>query len=292
MPPSYDGLEFSDDERLADLKERPVLPGARPTGEYRDRELPGSMGMIPASIAQYLREYQVDGAAFLHKHFVYQTGGILGDDMGMVVQSRSNYMIGTDISKGIGKTIQVIAFLTAAFGKTGDERDAKRMRKMRRAGADWYPRVLIVCPGTLIDNWKTELQRWGFWRVDVYHGTTKESAMEIAKAGKLECMITTYATYRSSRSAINCVEWDCVIADECHIIKGHRSETTRAMNEVNALCRIGLTGTAIQNDYQELWVCSASIATSAYVLRDATDHAELDKSGPLWFQVDLEGHHQ
>ncbi|KAL9629179.1 MAG: hypothetical protein Q9164_006988, partial [Protoblastenia rupestris] len=56
-----------------------------------------------------------------------------------------------------------------------------------------------------------------------------------------------------NKDAINMVEWDCVIADECHQIKGRSSETTHAMNEVNALCRIGLTGTAIQNSYDELW---------------------------------------
>ena len=38
----------------------------------------------------------------------------------------------------------------------------------------------------------------------------------------------------------------CVVADECHVIKEKKSATTEAMNEVNALCRIGLTGTAIQ----------------------------------------------
>ena len=154
---------------------------------------------------------------------------------------------------GWGKTVQVIAFLTAAFGKTGDERDAKRMRKMRRAGNGWYPRVLIVCPGTLIENWKAELKRWGWWHVDVYHGDVKEGAIGAATAGRIEIMITTYATYRMNKSAINLVEWDCVVADECHIIKGRKSETTQAMNEVNALCRIGLTGTAIQNSYDELW---------------------------------------
>ena len=149
----------------------------------------------------------------------------------------------------------MIAFLAAAYGKTGDERDAKRMRKMRRAGTKWYPRVLIVCPGTLIENWKAELDRWGWWHVDVYHGPTKEAAIDAATTGRLEIMITTYATYRNSKSIINCIEWDCVIADECHQMKSRGSETTDAMNEVNALCRIGLTGTAIQNDYFELWVC-------------------------------------
>jgi SNF2 family DNA or RNA helicase len=234
LPPCYDDIEFSDDDRLGDLMERPDFPHATPSQPYADKQLP-TLGLIPAPIAQWLRDYQIEGTAFLHSLFVYQKGGILGDDM------------------GLGKTVQVIAFLTASFGKTGDERDAKRMRKMRRAGNGWYPRVLIVCPGTLIENWKAELKRWGWWHVDVYHGGVKEGAIDAAVAGRIEIMITTYATYRMNKSAINLVEWDCVVADECHIIKGRKSETTQAMNEVNALCRIGLTGTAIQNSYDELW---------------------------------------
>ena len=235
LPPSYKDIDFSDDERMKDLAERPNFPRGAPSAPWADKQLPKSLGLIPAPIAQWLRDYQVEGTAFLHAMFVYQTGGILGDDM------------------GLGKTVQVIAFLTAAFGKTGDERDAKRMRKMRRADAPWYPKALVVCPGTLIENWKDEFQRWGWWHVDTYHGSSKEAALEAAVKGRLEVMITTYSTYRLNKSAINMVEWDCVIADECHQIKGRSSEITQAMNEINALCRIGLTGTAIQNSYDELW---------------------------------------
>ena len=235
LPPKYDDVEFSDDERLEELAERPDFSRGRPAAPYKDIQLPRSLGLIPAPIAQWLRDYQVEGTAFLHALFVYQTGGILGDDM------------------GLGKTVQVIAFLTAVFGKTADERDAKRMRKMRRADAPWYPKALVVCPGTLIENWKDELKRWGWWHVDVYHGDAKEAALEAAAKGRLEIMITTYTTYRMNKSAINMVEWDVVIADECHQLKGRSSETTQSMNEINALCRIGLTGTAIQNSYDELW---------------------------------------
>ena len=235
LPPAYKNIDFSDDERLEEIVERPIFPLAKPSAPYRDVQLPKSLGLIPTSIAQWLRDYQVKGAEFLHQAFVYQTGCLLGDDM------------------GLGKTVQVIAFLTAAFGKTGDERDMKRMRKMRRARAPWYPRVLIICPGTLIENWKAELNRWGWWHVDVFHGDTKEAAIQGATSGRLEIMFTTYATYRMKKSEINMIDWDCAIADECHQIKGRKSETTQAMNEVNALCRIGLTGTAIQNNYDELW---------------------------------------
>ena len=235
LPPQFDDIEFSDDERLEHLQEKPVFPKAKASAPYKDIQLPYSLGLIPAPIAQWLRDYQVQGVSFLHKLFVYQTGGILGDDM------------------GLGKTVQVIAFLAAAFGKTGDERDAKRMRKMRRSGSAWYPRALVICPGTLIENWKAEFQRWGWWHVDVYHGDTKEGAIKAAATGRLEIMITTYTTYRLNKGVINMIEWDCVVADECHQIKGRTSETTQAMNEVNGLCRLGLTGTAIQNSYDELW---------------------------------------
>jgi len=241
LPPDYGDIYFSDDERAwarPKREERPVFDaksGIKPCRPYKAIELEYSAGIVPASIAQYLRDYQVEGVKFLHQRFVYQKGCILGDDM------------------GLGKTVQVAAFLTAAFGKTGDERDAKRMRKMRRAGDSWYPRVLIVCPGTLIQNWKNELNRWGWWHVDVFHGSGKEDVLQAAKSGRIEIMITTYTTYKKSEEVVNEIEWDCVVADECHCLKDRKSETTQSMNKVNSLCRIGLTGTAIQNKYEELW---------------------------------------
>ncbi|KAJ4396502.1 hypothetical protein N0V93_000721 [Gnomoniopsis smithogilvyi] len=236
LAPDYEGLYFSDDERdPEELEERPKFDNIEPCRPYKDIELEGSAGLIPASIAQYLRDYQIEGVKFLHEHFVFQTGAILGDDM------------------GLGKTVQVAAFLTAAFGKTGDERDAKRLRKVRRDSARWYPRVLIVCPGTLIANWKSELDRWGWWRVNTYHETGKDDALKAARSGAVEIMLTTYTTYTTNQAKINTVEWDAVVADECHCLKGRSSKVTQAMENINALCRIGLTGTAIQNKYEEFW---------------------------------------
>lgn len=238
LPPKYFDVHFDETRRLGDLEERPQFDeksGIKPSRPYEDIELPHSAGLIPASIARYLRDYQIEGVKFLHRKFVYQEGAILGDDM------------------GLGKTVQVAALLAAAFGKTGDERDDKRMRQMRRRPGRWYPKVLIICPGSLIMNWKQELTRWGWWHIDLFHGSTKDDVLGTARAGLLEVMITTYDTYKNSRSAINLVQWDAVIADECHRIKDKASQTTRAMMEVNALCRIGLTGTAIQNRYEELW---------------------------------------
>ncbi|KAH7025982.1 P-loop containing nucleoside triphosphate hydrolase protein, partial [Microdochium trichocladiopsis] len=238
LPPTYDDIYFSDDEMQ--LQEKPQFDkrsGIKPSHEYKDIVLEHSAGIIPASIAQYLRDYQIEGVRFLHHLFVYQRGGILGDDM------------------GLGKTVQVAAFLTAAFGKSGDNRDAKRMRKFRRYKdeCEWYPRALIICPGSLTQNWKNELDRWGWWAADLYHGAGKDDVLGSARAGRLEVMITTYVTYKNHYEQINRVDWDVVVADECHTIKESSAGVTVAMNQINALCRIGLTGTAIQNKYEEFW---------------------------------------
>ncbi|KAH7325884.1 SNF2 superfamily RAD26-like protein [Stachybotrys elegans] len=238
LPPDYTDIDLGHTGTLGDLEERPKFSdasGVKPSRPYKDIPLPKSAGLIPASIAQYLRDYQVEGVEFLHRKFVFQEGGILGDDM------------------GLGKTVQVAAFLAVAFGKTGDERDDKRMRQVRFCSGRWYPRILIICPGSLIMNWRNELNRWGWWHIDIFHGANKDDILGTARSGLLEIMITTYDTYKNSRSSVNMVQWDAVIADECHRLKDKYSETTKAMKEVNALCRIGLTGTAIQNRYEELY---------------------------------------
>jgi SNF2 family DNA or RNA helicase len=235
-PPSYNGIDVT----VPESEERPVLDKAiKPQREKKDIKLHESGGVIAAPIAQWLRDYQVEGVQFLHDKFVRQTGAILGDDM------------------GLGKTIQVIAFLTAAFGKTATKSDGKCMRQIRRYGKGrWYPRILIVCPGTLMQNWEDELAKWGWWEVYRYHGSNaadRKGVLGAASKGMLEIMITTYTTYRNHESEINTIDWDCVVADECHQIKAKDAEITKAMNKINALCRIGLTGTAIQNKYEELW---------------------------------------
>jgi len=71
------------------VAEKPNFPYMTPCRAYEDIVLPESHGVIPASIAQRLRDYQVEGARFMHKHYSLQQGCILGDDM------------------GLGKTIQV-----------------------------------------------------------------------------------------------------------------------------------------------------------------------------------------
>lgn len=141
---------------------------------------------IPATINRYLRDYQRDGVHFLYQHFSENTGAILGDDM------------------GLGKTVQVIAFIAAVLGKTGTKTDVfyqfmdgKRAGKQRDSICKVSGTFLIVSPGSVMYNWKEELETWGHFKMGLFHGNTKEDTLQRTLRGRLDVALTTYETMRN-----------------------------------------------------------------------------------------------
>lgn len=47
--------------------------------------------------------------------------------------------------------------------------------------------------------------------------------------------------------------WSCIIIDEVHRVKNEKSSTTQAFHTFPQRGRFGLTGTTIQNSYNEMW---------------------------------------
>ena len=52
---------------------------------------------------------------------------------------------------------------------------------------------------------------------------------------------------------LNRVRWDAVIVDEVHRLKEAKAKVTQALKRLKCRRRIGLTGTLLQNKYEELW---------------------------------------
>lgn len=93
-------------------------------------------------------------------------GGILADD------------------QGLGKTITTISLL---YSNPPED------------GGRW--KTLIVCPLSLVDQWKRELQTrvrpGNMKKILVYHGTNREKQAQ--KLKKFDIVLTTYGTLRSVR---------------------------------------------------------------------------------------------
>ncbi|KAJ3811975.1 P-loop containing nucleoside triphosphate hydrolase protein, partial [Lentinula aff. lateritia] len=183
-------------------------------------------------------------------------GGLLGDDMGLVIYLFS-------------KTVQVIAFLSAIMAKTGFESDEDRRRnhvrnlqnqsrwketkKLPPANGTW-PTCLIVAPSSVVHNWERELQTWGYFEFGVYTAPPKERAhvLKDFKLGRLDIVLTSFDIALKDIDLLDNLQWSCIFVDEVHRVKNLSSQISLALHRFECLRRFGLTGTAIQNSYDEL----------------------------------------
>ncbi|MEC4273860.1 SNF2-related protein [Adlercreutzia sp. R25] len=181
-------------------------------------------GRWEGALSDVLRPYQAAGARWIGALWAYGFGGILADEM------------------GLGKTLQVIAALAERYAQ----------------GAPDLP-SLILCPASLIYNWKAEFDRFApKLPVAVVAGTPAErrALREAASCGAEDpppILITSYDLLRQDAREWEEADLDVVVIDEAHYIKNHATRTTRAVKRLRARRRLALTGTPMENRLSELW---------------------------------------
>lgn len=197
---------------------------------------------VPASINRFLREYQREGIRFMFRAWKEKRGAILGDDM------------------GLGKTVQVIGFLSAIMSKTGKKQDLDRRIKAARAsriavGAranDTWPTCLVLCPQTVIGNWRKELETWGYFEVATF-GTGNSDPLASFRRGRLDLIVASHEYAIMRIDELKDLDFSCVFIDEAHKFKSSSTKGTKAMNQLRCPVRIAMSGTVIQNRYEEMW---------------------------------------
>lgn len=66
-------------------------------------------------------------------------------------------------------------------------------------------------------------------------------------------VITSFDLARRYIADLEDLAFTCVIIDEVHRVKDKKTKISQAFDQFESLRRFGLTGTAIQNSYDELW---------------------------------------
>lgn len=162
-----------------------------------------------ARIRATLRPYQVHGVAWL-RTLAGEGGGILADEM------------------GLGKTLQAIALLATRAGE-GPQ--------------------LVVCPTSVIGNWRREIARFApDLAVTVHHGPHRA-----LPAVPTSVVLTSYSVLRSDADALALTTWDAVILDEAQQIKNPGSQAAKAAARLEATLKVAMTGTPVENRLEELW---------------------------------------
>jgi superfamily II DNA or RNA helicase len=207
---------------VAELLEE-VAPGFRPPHEWQ--RLTGAVerlsalapAPVPVALDAVLRPYQRLGVAWLWHLHCQGLGGILADEM------------------GLGKTLQALAFLAAGHPPAAPATSP----------------TLIVCPASLLENWRREAARFtpGL-RVKVHHGARRLT--QAADLAGTDLLITSYGTLARDQELLSAVEFATVVADEAQHIKNRRSQNAAALRSLRARTRFLLTGTPLENSLADL----------------------------------------
>lgn len=171
----------------------------------------------PASFKGELRPYQAIGLAWLQQLRSVGFGGVLADDM------------------GLGKTVQTLAHLTTA-----------------KAYMQLDGPVLLVCPTSLIPNWKHETAKFApGLKVLILHGPERKKRFK--QIAEHDLVITTYPLLARDQATFVAQKFDTVILDEAQAIKNPKATVTQVAHQLNTDHRIALTGTPLENNLSELW---------------------------------------
>ena len=173
---------------------------------------------VPDSLSSIMRSYQMYGFKWMKTLEHYGFGGILADDM------------------GLGKTLQAISVLL----------DAKEKGKEGTS--------LIVCPASLVYNWKEEFTKYApTVQVNLVVGTQQERSEIIQEYCNCDVLITSYDLLKRDIKEYEAAHFMYQILDEAQYIKNHGTAAAKSVKIIQSRHRLALTGTPIENRLSELW---------------------------------------
>ena len=208
---------------------------------------------VSSKLKATLRPYQQAGFQWLWQNFVAQTGCCLSDEM------------------GLGKTLQTIALLLqyqeTAKASQPVKQPAMGMlfsdEEMRGNGQESasegtfplpYRTSLVVAPASVVHNWRNELARFApSLSVMTYTGDTAKRKDKRIALMRWDVVLTTYRTLLNDIEQLSRKEFGIVVFDESQAFKTATSQIHQAVTQIQALHRMALSGTPVENNLQELW---------------------------------------
>lgn len=212
-----DDLSFVDVVRLLSLPDPPVRIEADPsvfkTAKTEAEAMDGEL-TVPGLNAS-LFPYQARGVRWMRDTLRHTGGLILADEM------------------GLGKTIQIIALLLS------DQPNPAAP-------------ALIVCPTSLIANWRREILRFAPELSLLIHRGSHRTGIS-AGLQRAQIVITTYDTVVNDLAIFQGVAWSWLICDEAQAVKNPEARRRISLATLPRSRTVPMTGTPVETSLQDLW---------------------------------------
>ena len=192
---------------------------------------------VPAGLTAELRDYQLEGFAWLSLLHDHGLGGILADDM------------------GLGKTVQTLALIVRAREKAREVAHEAAQDAAEGAGPAGRPPFLVVAPASVVGVWRSEAARFAAGLdVRVIDATRSRRRTELSdEVAGADVVVTSYALLRLDADDYAGLGWDGLIVDEAQFAKNRTTQVHDALGRIRAPFRLAITGTPVENSLDDLW---------------------------------------
>jgi SNF2 family DNA or RNA helicase len=195
------------------LHGRRIRPAIRHDWDYSIVTTPSELTPVPLMSATPY-PYQKLGFEWLSWLKSAGVGGLLGDEM------------------GLGKTLQIIMLL---------------QQEIRLGNVP----NLVVCPPSLLENWRREVFR--FIGVDVYIHQGNKRRFDQENFENQKIVVVSYDAVRRDYLYLKKVNWNVIAVDEAQYIKNPESQRAVSLMQLPKKMGVAVTGTPIENSLDDLW---------------------------------------
>jgi len=168
----------------------------------------------PPGLRAELRDYQLEGYAWMSRLAHAGLGACLADDM------------------GLGKTVQTLGLLIAR--------------------ADLGP-ALVLAPTSVCANWLAEGEKFAPGLRCSLYGEEGDREAQIAAAAPGDVLIASYALAQIDGERFADKHWATLVMDEAQALKNAATKRAMSVAEFSAGFRLALSGTPVENRLSDLW---------------------------------------
>ncbi|WEJ93861.1 helicase [Yamadazyma tenuis] len=201
--------------------------------------------IIDPILSKVLRPHQKEGVSFMYN-------GVMGYSFGA-----NGVLLADDM--GLGKTLMSITLIWTLIKQSPNPEKKNEANK-----------VLIMCPVTLINNWRREFKKWlninqiGILVVDNNSTNYKQDLRNFSKSSAYQVMIMSYERLLNCEEEMLDIKFDLLVCDEGHKLKNNTNKSLKILTNMDVSKKVLLSGTPIQNNLTEFYTLINFINPGAF----------------------------
>jgi SNF2 family DNA or RNA helicase len=137
-----------------------------------------------------------------------------------------------------------------------EQRTGKTPTTLKLLEAEGHEKIIIICPASLVLNWKKEVENWTNYTCLAVNGAKQKRSKTYTEwTLNKGCLVLSKDTAKADFDLLKNEKDYALVIDEAHFLRNYKSQQSKAVFQLgkNASKRLALTGTPAVNKGDDLY---------------------------------------